>query len=86
MKNWNTYNLIKVEIEEFVDKDARVFHNRSKDLLIESKDGLKQFRIDLNHTDPHKNPHVHLLKFKKNKNKKIEIFNKRIYPKDVKPE
>lgn len=89
-KNSNTdllkaRNLIE-KLEAFFGKEPRTFKNSHGDLLIESKDGLKQFRMDLNHPAPHKNPHTHLIEFEMRKNKKSEIMNERIYPIDVTPE
>jgi hypothetical protein len=73
-------------LETFLGKDSKLFKNSHGDLLIESKDGLKQFRMDFNHPKPHKNPHSHLIEYEMRKNKKFEIINERIYPIDVKPE
>ena len=71
-------------IKEFVGKDARGFHNKSGDLIIESKDGLKQFRIDLNNPFPHINqPHCHFIKFKQIRGNKYKEYDVRIFPKDV---
>ncbi|MDE3046355.1 MAG: hypothetical protein KGJ02_06905, partial [Verrucomicrobiota bacterium] len=79
-------NQIIENLEIFLGKDSRLFKNIHGDLVIESKDGLRQFRMDLNHTSPHKNPHSHLIEYQLKKNKKYEIINERIYPIDVKPE
>ena len=73
-------------LELFLGKDSILFKNSHGDLLIESKDGLRQFRMDFNHPKPHKNPHSHLIEYEIKKNKKFEIINERIYPIDVKPE
>jgi len=72
-------------IEKFLGKGSRGFLNEAGDIIIESKDGLKQFRIDLLKTDPHSNPHMHTIIFKKIKNKKIERLNVRTFPIDVEP-
>ncbi len=77
--------LIK-QIERFVGKNPKVFYNKAGDIVVESKDGLRQFRIDLLQTKPHKNPHSHLIRYTPIKNKKIKDWDKRIYPRDVKPE
>lgn len=74
------------QIESFLGKDSRAFRNNYGDLVIESKDGLKQFRMDFEHPAPHKNAHSHVIEYEMRKNKKIEIFNQRIYPIDVIPE
>ncbi|MBS0653377.1 MAG: RHS repeat-associated core domain-containing protein, partial [Verrucomicrobia bacterium] len=74
------------KLETFLGKDFKLFKNVHGDLLIESKNGLRQFRMDLNHPKPHKNPHTHLIEYEMRKNKKFEIMNERIYPIDVKPE
>ena len=55
-------------------------------IVVESKDGLRQFRIDLLQTKPHKNPHSHVISYKIRKNKKIKWDDARIFPKDVAPE
>ncbi len=81
----NADQIIK-KLETFLGKDSRLFKNSHGDLLIESKDGLRQFRMDLNHPKPHKNPHAHLIEYEMRKNKKFEIINERIYPINVKPE
>jgi hypothetical protein len=73
-------------LETFLGKDSRLFNNIHGDLLIESKDGLRQFRMDLNYPKPHKNPHTHLIEYEIRKNKKFEIMNERIYPIDVNSE
>ncbi|MFI0435669.1 MAG: hypothetical protein ACH350_08110, partial [Parachlamydiaceae bacterium] len=77
---------IPIMLQKHLGQNSRAFHNKYGDLIIESQDGLKQFRIDLNHTNPHKNPHSHIIGFIKNNGKKEELFNKRIYPIDVIPE
>lgn len=74
------------KLETFLGKDSRLFKNSHGDLLIESKNGLRQFRMDLNHPKPHPNPHTHLIEYEMKKNRKIEIFNERIYPIDINPE
>lgn len=84
-------SLLKAEriiekLEVFLGRDSKLFKNSHGDLLIESKDGLRQFRMDLNHPKPHKNPHTHLIEYEMRKNKKFEIMNERIYPIDVNPE
>ncbi|WP_041419018.1 RHS repeat-associated core domain-containing protein [Simkania negevensis] len=72
-------------IEKFLGKGSKGFLNEAGDVIIESKDGLKQFRIDLLHTHPHQNPHSHIIEYEKIKNKKYKSFDHRIYPSDVKP-
>ncbi|MGB7127920.1 MAG: hypothetical protein WBD50_02380, partial [Candidatus Rhabdochlamydia sp.] len=69
-------NLIE-KLEAFFGKESRAFKNSYGDLVIESKDGLKQFRMDLNHPTPH------IIEFKMKGNKKVQKINKRIYPNDV---
>ena len=78
-------NIIE-KLEGFLGKNSRVFKNSHGDLLIESEDGLRQFRMDLNHPAPHKNPHTHLVEYEMRKNRKFETTNERIYPTDVSPE
>jgi len=74
--------LIK-QIEGFVGKNPKVFYNKAGDIVVESKDGLRQFRIDLLRTKPHKNPHSHVVLYEMEKNNKIEAVNKRIFPKGL---
>jgi|GEM_PF-5794270 len=74
------------KIELYVGQNARLFRNTHGDLLIESNDGLRQLRLDLNHFSPHKNPHIHLVKFKIKNGSKVEIANERIFPIDANPE
>ena len=66
-------------VREYVSEDARALHNEAGDLVVESKDGLGQFRVDLKHPDPHRSPHAHVTSFEKVKNKKrvvrdIQVF------------
>jgi hypothetical protein len=72
------------QIEKFLGKESRAFYNEAGDIVIESKDGLRQFRIDLIKTKPHKNPHSHVILYETNKNKKIKLIDERIFPKGVK--
>lgn len=81
----NHENFIK-KLEIFLGKDSRAFKNIHGDLLIESKDGLRQFRMDINNVTPHKNPHTHLIEYEMRKGRKFEIMNERNYPIDVNPE
>ena len=78
-------SLVK-QIQNYLGKEARAFRNEAGDLVIESHDGLIQYRVDLARTYPHLNPHMHIMRFRYEKNKKLKILNLRIYPKDVKPE
>lgn len=58
--------------------------NEAGDLVMESADGLKKIRFDINRPAPHKNPHSHVEIFKKVKNKKVPVEKSGpIYPKDV---
>lgn len=74
------------DISKWLGKDAKVITNEAGDRVIQSADGLREIRFDFNRPYPHKNPHTHLIEYKKVKNKKVEIRNKRIYPKGVTPE
>jgi len=67
-------------VKEFVGEDASAFRNEAGDLVVESKDGLRQFRIDSKRPDPHSDPHAHVIRFKNAKNKKKIIENIRIFP------
>ncbi|QVL55809.1 MAG: hypothetical protein KFB95_00980 [Simkaniaceae bacterium] len=74
------------QIKNFLGKESRAFYNEAGDIVIESKDGLRQFRVDMLSTKPHKNPHSHVIRYRTEKNKKGKLDNKRVFPKDVKPE
>ncbi|WP_316355862.1 hypothetical protein [Candidatus Neptunichlamydia sp. REUL1] len=74
------------QIESFVGRESRAFYNEAGDILIESKYGLRQFRIDLLRTYPHDNPHSHIIEYEGFKNKKIEAENIRVFPKGLKKE
>jgi len=76
----------KTYVTKFVGNDARAFRNRYGDLVLESKDGMRQMRMDVNHPYPHKNPHTHVIEFESIKNRKVVSTNHRIYPIDVIPE
>ncbi|MDP1978680.1 RHS repeat domain-containing protein [Undibacterium sp.] len=70
----------------FIGAGGKRSYNCHGDLILESKDGLRQFRMDLNHPAPHKNPHTHTIEYEMRKNRKYEVFNDRVYPSDVMPE
>jgi hypothetical protein len=78
------YDKIVSEIEQFLGPESRAFQNGSRDLIIESSDGMRQFRIDLNHPHPHANPHSHVIEYDVRKGKKKRGVDRRIYPIDVK--
>ena len=71
------------QVKNFLGKESRAFYNEAGDIVIESKDGLRQFRIDMLHTHPHKNPHSHVILYETSKNKKIKLIDERIFPKGV---
>ena len=73
------------QIETFVGKKSRAFYNEAGDIIVESKDGLRHFRIDMIKTDPHKNPHSHVILYKASKNKKTKLLEERIFPIGVEP-
>jgi hypothetical protein len=53
-------------------------------LVIESADGAKKVRFDINDPSPHNSPHGHVEEFKQVKNKmKPKYKSGPIYPKDV---
>ena len=81
-----SFNAISEKLENYLGNGSRAFHNKGGDLIIESVDGMNQFRIDFYHTSPHKNPHFHLIEYEIKKGRKFELYNERIYPKDVFPE
>ena len=80
------YNEIVNQTKKYLHEDAKAFYNKSEDLIIESRDGLRQIRFDFNKTSPHLNKHIHVIRFIRVGNKKIEIMNERIYPAGVIPE
>ncbi len=66
-----------------VGDDATGFLNEAGDLILQSKNGLREVRFDFNNPSPHKSPHVHVIEYKQVKNKKVETRNDRVYPNDV---
>jgi len=67
-------------IDEYLGPGARAFRSSADDLVIESADGLRQVRFDLNSFSPHQSPHMHVVVWEWLKNKKREILNRRIFP------
>jgi hypothetical protein len=65
--------------KEFVGGDARAMHNEAGDLIIESKDGLRQIRFDLKNPSPHAEPHVHIVRFQRVRNGKEIDKNVRVF-------
>ncbi len=72
--------------EEWLGKGSRAWRNKAGDVIVESEDGLRQIRFDFKNTSPHKNPHTHVIEFKQVKNKKMKVFEERIFPRDLTPE
>jgi hypothetical protein len=71
-------------VDDIVGQGAKGTLNDAGDLVIESANGLKKVRFDINHTAPHKNPHGHVELFKKVKNNKVPVKKSGpIYPRDV---
>lgn len=71
-------------IEDYLGPGAKPKINEAGDLVIESADGAKKVRFDINDPSPHKSPHGHVEEFKKVKNKmKPKYKSGPIYPKDV---
>lgn len=70
-------------ILKYVGDDAVPIINEAGDLILQSKNGLREIRFDFRNPAPHKSPHVHVIEYKNVKNKKLETFNKRVYPSDV---
>jgi hypothetical protein len=73
-------------IVKYVGEDAVGQLNKHGDLILESKDGLRQVRFDVNHPQPHRSPHAHVVEYRNTKNGKERIYNERVYPRDVPPE
>jgi RHS repeat-associated protein len=70
-------------VTRFVGNDARAFLNDAGDLVIQSSDELREVRFDINRPHPHQSPHVHVVEYKRVKNRKVEVRNDRVYPSDV---
>lgn len=70
-------------IMRHVGDDASAMLNEAGDLILQSRNGMKEVRFDFNNPAPHASPHVHVIEYKQVKNKKVETRNDRIYPNDV---
>lgn len=70
-------------ILKHVGDDAVGFLNEAGDLILQSKNGLREVRFDFNNPAPHKSPHVHVIEYKTVKNNKAVTRNDRVYPRDV---
>lgn len=63
--------------------EAKVIINPNIDIIVVSKDGLRQIRFDVNHPASRKNPHVH---FETRKSPQGPFKSIRRWPRAVKPE
>ena len=71
---------LKSPVEKWVGTAPRGFRNNADDFILESQDGLRQIRFDFNRATPHTNPHIHVIEYSIEKNRKIEEINRRIFP------
>ncbi len=69
--------------KQFIGGTGRAFRNDADDLVVQSEDGTREIRFDFNRTRPHRNPHVHVIKYKRLKNNKRKVEEERIWPSDV---
>ena len=68
-------------IYKYLGKGAKIGKNKSGDIILQSKDGLREIRFDFKNTYPHKDPHIHVIEYMIWKNKKKIVANERIFPK-----
>ncbi len=67
------------DVAEWIGRDARLIKKDSGDIIVLSKDGNKRFRVDINRTNPHQNPHAHIEELIDGK----WIKSGPVYPRDV---
>ena len=60
------------EMKTWLGTNSRVIRNEAGDVILQSKDGLREIRFDFNSFYPHDKPHIHLTVYKMKKNKKIK--------------
>jgi hypothetical protein len=68
------------KLADFLGVGSKARLNNAGDLLLQSQDELREVRFDFNNFSPHDAPHVHVIEYEWVKNKKIEIFNERVFP------
>jgi hypothetical protein len=74
------------DVVRWLGKGATSMTNAAGDTIIQSADGLRVIRTDINRTHPHKNPHIHVIQYAMEKNVKVQLYNLRIFPLGVTPE
>ncbi len=67
------------DIMRYLGDDAFVKFNDFGDLIVSSKNGLREIRFDFNNFAPHHGPHLHVIEYVAKKNKKERVFNERIF-------
>jgi RHS repeat-associated protein len=68
------------DIGDWLGDNPTAIINQHDDLIVVSGNGMRRFRIDLNHPAPHENPHMHLDWLEDD-----TWHTKRIWPLDVEP-
>ena len=72
---------IMKSMDDYLGEDIRVKTTKSgEDMILQSKDGMREIRFDYNDPSPHVDPHIHVIEYKQVKNTKTEVRNKRIFP------
>ena len=72
------------KITDYLGPGAKAKINKAGDLVIESADGTRTVRFDINNPNPHRSPHLHVEEYKRVKNKKKPTYESGpLYPKDV---
>ena len=66
-------------VRRFIGPGGRAFRNEAGDLVVQSRDEIREVRFDFNNPYPHWTPHVHVIEYERVKNEKEEIFNERVY-------
>jgi RHS repeat-associated protein len=69
----------------WIGKDGKPFYNENGDLILQSRNGLREVQFHFNKTFPHKQPHIHLIQYKFVKNQKEKVFDERLFPCDASP-
>jgi len=67
-------------ITKWLGKEAKAIMNEAGDVVLQSRNGLKEIRFDFKNYYPHEAPHVHVIEYRRVKNNKVEIYNERVYP------
>jgi RHS repeat-associated protein len=68
-------------IEKYLGPGSRGFKNKAGDLILQSKNGLREVRFDYRNFNPHDRPHIHVINYLNKARKDKLIINKRIFPK-----